>query len=193
MEFVEGMNLAQLVEKTGPLPIANACHFARQAALGLQHAFEQGMVHRDVKPQNLMVTPKGILKILDFGLARMRSEQKRGAGLTQADAFMGTPAYVAPEQLERDGEGVDPLVGGREGEVGRQPGLRVAAGEVNRAQVAGGNGAVGGPGRDGDGAGHPSSWATGVSMLGDKQTRYHIDICLPKMLQLCENNVASWP
>jgi hypothetical protein len=98
MEYVEGMSLAQVVEKKGPLPVAYACHFARQAALGLQHAFEQGMVHRDLKPHNLMVTPKGQVKILDFGLARLVVEKKVGPGLTAEDAVMGTPEYLAPEQ-----------------------------------------------------------------------------------------------
>src|ERR1043165_7224195 len=56
MEYVEGINLAKLMTETGPLPIAQACNFIRQAALGLQHAFERGMVHRDVKPQNLVVS-----------------------------------------------------------------------------------------------------------------------------------------
>src|SRR5262249_55003635 len=55
MEFVEGQSLADLVQQKGPQPIAYACHYVRQAALGLEHAFEQGMVHRDIKPQNLMV------------------------------------------------------------------------------------------------------------------------------------------
>jgi serine/threonine protein kinase len=64
----------------------------------LQHAFEKGMVHRDIKPANLMLAPKGKVKILDFGLARLASEQRQGAGLTQSHSFMGTPEYVAPEQ-----------------------------------------------------------------------------------------------
>jgi WD40 repeat protein len=98
MEYVEGQSLAQLLEEKGPLPIASACHCVCQAALGLQHACEQGMVHRDIKPQNLMLTSKGQVKVLDFGLARLRSERKAGGGLTQPDAFMGTPQYVAPEQ-----------------------------------------------------------------------------------------------
>ena len=98
MEYVEGASLADLVAKKGPLPVAYACHYIRQAALGLQHAFEQGMVHRDIKPQNLMVNARGQVKVLDFGLARMRSERKAGGGLTQVDAFMGTPEYVSPEQ-----------------------------------------------------------------------------------------------
>jgi hypothetical protein len=98
MEYVEGQSLAQVLEKRGPLPVAGACHCACQAALGLQHAFEKGMAHRDVKPQNLMLTPKGVVKVLDFGLARLRGERKGGGGLTEADSFMGTPEYVAPEQ-----------------------------------------------------------------------------------------------
>jgi predicted Ser/Thr protein kinase len=97
LEYVEGVSLAQVLERQGPLSVANACHCIRQAALGLQHAFEQGMVHRDIKPHNLMLTPKGQIKILDFGLARMRGPRPRTA-LTQVDTFMGTPQYVAPEQ-----------------------------------------------------------------------------------------------
>ncbi len=98
MEFVEGASLFDVLKKKGPLPIPHACHYARQAALGLQHAHEQGMVHRDIKPHNLMLTPRGQVKILDFGLARLASEQKRGGGLTRTGDFMGTPDYVAPEQ-----------------------------------------------------------------------------------------------
>src|SRR5205814_1079572 len=73
MEFVEGVSLDRLVAKKGPLPVPMACMFMRQAALGLQHAAGKGMVHRDVKPQNLLVTRKGQVKILDFGLARFAS------------------------------------------------------------------------------------------------------------------------
>src|SRR5262249_56772258 len=71
MEFVEGTDLATLVEERGPLPVALAADCIRQTALGLQHAHEQGMVHRDVKPSNLLLTPQGVLKVLDFGLARL--------------------------------------------------------------------------------------------------------------------------
>jgi eukaryotic-like serine/threonine-protein kinase len=73
MEFVEGTTLARLVEQQGPLPAARACDYVRQAALGLQRAHEHGMVHRDIKPHNLMLTPRGQVKILDFGLARLAS------------------------------------------------------------------------------------------------------------------------
>jgi serine/threonine protein kinase/WD40 repeat protein len=98
MEYVEGWSLAQVLERKGPLPVGYACRCAHQVALGLQHAFEQGMVHRDLKPQNLIVTAKGVVKILDFGLARMASERQRGRRLTQDGAVMGTPEYMAPEQ-----------------------------------------------------------------------------------------------
>jgi DNA-binding beta-propeller fold protein YncE/predicted Ser/Thr protein kinase len=98
MEFVEGTDLAELVARRGPLPVMHACNYIRQAALGLQHAFAAGMVHRDIKPQNLMLTPQGRIKILDFGLARFAMEKSGGSALTQANAMMGTPDYIAPEQ-----------------------------------------------------------------------------------------------
>jgi tRNA A-37 threonylcarbamoyl transferase component Bud32 len=99
MEFVEGQSLDQVLRRKGPLPLAHACHYVRQAALGLQHALERGMVHRDIKPQNLMLTPKGQVKILDFGLAKVASEQNRSGGdFTVQGTYMGTPDYSAPEQ-----------------------------------------------------------------------------------------------
>jgi formylglycine-generating enzyme required for sulfatase activity/tRNA A-37 threonylcarbamoyl transferase component Bud32 len=98
MEFVPGQSLAEVLHRRGPLPVAHACHYVRQAALGLQHAFERGMVHRDIKPHNLMLTPKSQVKILDFGLAKMASERGAGKGLTASGAYMGTPDYSAPEQ-----------------------------------------------------------------------------------------------
>jgi serine/threonine protein kinase len=98
MEYVDGLDLAALVQRQGPLPVPHACHFSRQVALGLQHAFERGMVHRDIKPQNLILGRKNEVKILDFGLAKVVREEEKGAGLTGANVMMGTPAYVAPEQ-----------------------------------------------------------------------------------------------
>jgi formylglycine-generating enzyme required for sulfatase activity len=98
MEFVEGQSLDHVLRREGPLPVLHACMYARQTALGLQHAHERGMVHRDIKPHNLMLTPKGQVKILDFGLAKVASERGTGGGLTAANAYMGTPDYSAPEQ-----------------------------------------------------------------------------------------------
>jgi serine/threonine protein kinase len=105
MEYVEGNTLAEVVRRRGPLPLAQACDYARQAALGLQEAHEGGLVHRDVNPQNLMLTDRGQVKILDFGLARLprTTDAPPAAGaptgpLTGAGAVMGTADYIAPEQ-----------------------------------------------------------------------------------------------
>ncbi len=103
MEYVEGTDLARLVKEHGPLPAARACEYVRQAALGLQHAHERGMVHRDIKPHNLLLSrPAGgkgqdAVKILDFGLARLGGLGEERA-LTQTGAVIGTPDYLAPEQ-----------------------------------------------------------------------------------------------
>jgi serine/threonine protein kinase len=106
MEFVEGTDLARLVKRRGPLPVAEACDHARQAAAGLQHASERGMVHRDIKPQNLMLTPEGQVKVLDFGLARFASETMPAAALTETHMIMVTIDYMAPEQA-RDARAAD--------------------------------------------------------------------------------------
>jgi Protein kinase domain/Outer membrane efflux protein len=117
MEYVEGVSLARRIAEDGALPVAQACDAVRQAAVGLQHAHERGMVHRDIKPQNLMLTPNGQVKILDFGLARFVLESvpacailgPEGAAasgiavgqantLTQTGIVMGTADYIAPEQ-----------------------------------------------------------------------------------------------
>ncbi|HET6884033.1 MAG TPA: efflux RND transporter permease subunit [Pirellulales bacterium] len=98
MEYVEGETLEHVVERHGPLPVTEACEYARQAALGLSHACERGMVHRDIKPQNLLRTPAGQVKILDFGLARFVSENVASSPLTHSGLTMGTPDYLAPEQ-----------------------------------------------------------------------------------------------
>ena len=86
----------------GPLPVAHACYFAYQAALGLQHAHEQGMVHRDIKPGNLMLSRKGdkaTVKVLDFGLAKATRESPLDGGLTHEGQMLGTPDFIAPEQI----------------------------------------------------------------------------------------------
>jgi Leucine-rich repeat (LRR) protein/tRNA A-37 threonylcarbamoyl transferase component Bud32 len=101
MEFVEGTDLARLLKQRGPLPVAPACDYARQAALGLQHAFEQGMVHRDIKPANLLLTAAGVVKVMDFGLARLSRSKPAGdesGTMTQEGAVMGSLDYIAPEQ-----------------------------------------------------------------------------------------------
>ena len=102
MEYVEGLDLSRLVKAKGPLPLTHATYFVHQAALGLQHAHEKGMVHRDIKPHNLMLTHDGkarVVKVLDFGLAKATREQKVDSGLTSEGQALGTPDYIAPEQI----------------------------------------------------------------------------------------------
>ncbi len=102
MEYVEGLDLAKMVEARGPLPVAHACNYAHQAALGLQHAHEQGMVHRDIKPSNLMLarqSDRALIKVLDFGLSKVRCEGVVDGSLTHEGQMLGTPAYIAPEQI----------------------------------------------------------------------------------------------
>jgi len=106
MEHVNGVNLADLIERDGAISILKACEYARQTAIGLQHAHEQGMVHRDMKPHNLMLTIDGTVKILDFGLASLASKSvslvdsqlPKHANLTSAGTVMGTPNFISPEQ-----------------------------------------------------------------------------------------------
>ncbi|HZY88927.1 MAG TPA: serine/threonine-protein kinase [Gemmataceae bacterium] len=98
MEFVDGVNLAELARRAGPLGVADACELVRQAAAGLQHAFEHGLVHRDVKPSNLMLSAGGQVKVLDLGLARLQGVNVPGEELTASGQVMGTADYMAPEQ-----------------------------------------------------------------------------------------------
>lgn len=102
IEYVEGTDLAKLVKKNGLLPVERACEYIRQAALGLQHAYERGLVHRDIKPANLLLTADGMtVKVLDMGLARLdqsTADDDKSSTMTQEGMVMGTPDYIAPEQ-----------------------------------------------------------------------------------------------
>jgi serine/threonine protein kinase len=101
MEYVVGDDLAKVVKDRGPLPVANACFYIREAAMGLQHASERRMIHRDIKPGNLMLAREGkkhIVKILDFGLAKATREGGTTHDLTGDNKMLGTPDYIAPEQ-----------------------------------------------------------------------------------------------
>jgi serine/threonine protein kinase len=104
MELVDGTDLARLVREKGPLASHRACECIRQAALGLQHAHEKGMVHRDIKPSNLFVSkaPGGVvIKILDMGLARFQAaQQEESTMLSQDGHVIGTPDFMAPEQAK---------------------------------------------------------------------------------------------
>lgn len=125
MELVEGTDLARLVRKRGPLRPADACEAVRQAALALQHAHDRGLIHRDVKPSNLLLTADGVVKLLDLGLALAADEPAFAPGpapagdrptevdthphsmtLTATGFALGTREYMAPEQAT-DPHGVD--------------------------------------------------------------------------------------
>ena len=94
MEWVEGGTLAELLAQNGPLDPDRAVDLVLQACAGLEHAHEAGLVHRDIKPQNLLVRADDTLKIVDFGIARPVD----GTQLTLAGTILGTAAYLAPEQ-----------------------------------------------------------------------------------------------
>ena len=109
MEYVDGLDLARLVKSKGPLPVTHACYFTHQVALGLQHAHEQGIVHRDIKPGNLILSRTGerpIVKILDFGLNKATTDGEPDHSLTREGQMLGTPDYIAPEQT-LDAQSVD--------------------------------------------------------------------------------------
>ncbi|MCE9567497.1 MAG: protein kinase [Planctomycetes bacterium] len=110
LEYVPGLDLQRLVRTVGPLAIADAVYYIRQAAEGLQHAHERGLIHRDIKPANLMVSPSPLpgepktnkpprVKVLDLGLARVMAagnDAEDGA----SPRFVGTPDYASPEQAD---------------------------------------------------------------------------------------------
>ena len=107
LELVEGETLADRIER-GPLPARDALTIARQIADALDAAHEKGIVHRDLKPANIKVTPDGVVKVLDFGLAKATGEWQSPTltlGSTQEGTILGTAAYMSPEQAR--GQAVD--------------------------------------------------------------------------------------
>lgn len=103
MEFIQGMTLKQLFRSKGALPLGVGLQIAKQAAAGLVAAHEMGVVHRDVKPHNIMLTPQSDVKIMDFGIVRDTTKSE-GSGMTQAGTIMGTPDYMSPEQAMGKGD-----------------------------------------------------------------------------------------
>ena len=106
MEYVEGRDLQAVVKQDGPLDYAEAADYIRQAAEGLAHAHEAGLIHRDVKPANLLVDQKNVVKVLDLGLARFAGEDHASLTVTYDENVLGTADYLAPEQA-LDCHGVD--------------------------------------------------------------------------------------
>jgi serine/threonine protein kinase len=101
MEYLEGVTLKDLVRNRGALPLGVGLSIAKQMCHGLGAAHEGGVVHRDIKPQNMLILPEtGELKIMDFGIARVSAVDEGGSGLTTAGTVMGTPDYMPPEQAQ---------------------------------------------------------------------------------------------
>ena len=102
MEYVNGDQVDRIVSRVSLIPVAMACDIVRQAAIGLQHAHEQKMVHRDLKPGNLIVDwssdGNGVVKIMDMGLVRLSTDGEERTSVTKAGQVMGTPDYMSPEQ-----------------------------------------------------------------------------------------------
>ncbi len=96
MDYIDGQSLKYYMINEGPLEPLRSINYARQIAEGLEVAYKQGVVHRDIKPQNILINSKDMVKITDFGLAR----SKETVTLTQSNMFMGTAYYISPEQAE---------------------------------------------------------------------------------------------
>jgi eukaryotic-like serine/threonine-protein kinase len=101
-EYIDGENLKGLIQRRGPAPVTTALELAMQIARGLSFAHQQGLVHRDVKPQNVLLNGDGQAKVTDFGIARSLDVQH---GMTQTGTVLGTSDYIAPEQAQ--GQRVD--------------------------------------------------------------------------------------
>ncbi len=105
MEYVEGTSLKQLIASRGRLPVAVTLTVGKQLCRALEVAHAEGIIHRDIKPHNMVVDPSGFLKAMDFGIARL-ANPPQGKGLTEAGLSIGTPDYMSPEQLS--GADLDP-------------------------------------------------------------------------------------
>ena len=102
MEYVEGKSLEDVLEEKGKIPLNEAINYILQAATGLNAASKKGIIHRDIKPSNLLITSAGLIKIADFGLAKLIRLDKSLPTLTNSGIAIGTPIYMAPEQAKGD-------------------------------------------------------------------------------------------
>ena len=101
LEYIEGRNLREFIEKKGTPELALGLHVMAQVAAALQRASELGIIHRDIKPENILLTKKGEVKVADFGLSRCFAEEASQVSVTQSQVAMGTHLYMSPEQVER--------------------------------------------------------------------------------------------
>ncbi|MDO4570602.1 MAG: serine/threonine-protein kinase [Planctomycetia bacterium] len=106
MEFIDGPDLLSLVKKEGPMNVYRAAKYIRQAATGIHHAHLAGLIHRDMKPANLLVDKDDVVHVLDLGLARFTDEERSSLTLTYDENVLGTADYLAPEQA-RNSHNVD--------------------------------------------------------------------------------------
>ena len=97
MEYIEGENLNKILKQRGPIPLGETLNLMEQVADALCHAHSRGIVHRDIKPDNILVTQAGQVKLADLGLAK-RTFDENASAITQAGSILGTPYYMAPEQ-----------------------------------------------------------------------------------------------
>ncbi len=105
-EYIDGLDVAQVLRRRGKLSIADACEIAKQTAQALDYVNQQGLVHRDIKPSNVMLSRDGDVKLLDLGLARLRVGDEDSPEMTATGQAMGTADYIAPEQVN-DSRNVD--------------------------------------------------------------------------------------
>ena len=96
MEFVDGETFAQMIRRRGPIPEVEAIPLFRQALLGIGYAHRAGILHRDIKPSNLMLNKNGLVKVMDFGIAKVMGAR----GMTRTGTQLGTLAYMSPEQIQ---------------------------------------------------------------------------------------------
>lgn len=106
MDYIEGSDLQVMIKRKGPLDYAVAADYIRQSARGLSHAHKVGLIHRDVKPANLLVDRSNVVKVLDLGLAKFSDEEKASLTVAYDENVLGTADYLAPEQA-LDSHGVD--------------------------------------------------------------------------------------
>lgn len=100
MEYIPGFNLGEIIKQYKKLPYYLACYIVYEVSKGLQYAHEQGIIHRDIKPGNVLISSKGEVKLTDFGIAFRSDRETTDDNMTKTGSVLGTPAYMSPEQIQ---------------------------------------------------------------------------------------------